>query len=227
MRHRPTTPKVSPLMSNLLNASAIAGRAVLQEVLASEAIASAANTERFRVNAKDVVAMASFVSASIADASSYYDKANEKTKPEQKHDFIISALGLDAETFAYKSSNAAIISRLKTIGDNAELALKVFEDGANSILYAAKKVAALKVEAKEAQAKAIADEYGGTVEAKKADTNPFTKAAGLLDTFIAYCVKYEIDASALMASAVEALAAATIEPEAEAVAPTASKRKTA
>tara|TARA_R110000868_G_C10799319_1_gene756939 strand:+ start:330 stop:974 length:645 start_codon:yes stop_codon:yes gene_type:complete len=214
-------------MSNLLNASALAGRDVLQAALASEAIASAANTERFRVNAKDVVAMALFVSASIADASSYYDKANEKTKPEQKHDFIISALGLDADTYAYKTPAAAIVSRLRTIGDNAELALQVFQDGANSILYAAKKVAAMKVAAAEAQAKAIADEYGGEVaETEKQDANPITKAAGLLATFVAYCVKHEIDASAMMQEAIEATAA-TIEPEAEAVAPTVRKRKSA
>ena len=213
-------------MSNLLNASALAGRDVLQAALASEAIASAANTERFRVNAKDVVAMALFVSASIADASSYYDKANTKTKPEQKHDFIISALGLDAETFAYKTPAAAIVSRLRTIGDNAELALQVFQDGANSILYAAKKVAALKAAAAEAQAKAIADEYGGEVaETEKQDANPSVKATGLLATFIAYCVKHELDATVMMLEAIEATA--TIEPEAEAVATTARKRKSA
>jgi hypothetical protein len=222
--------------------SVLAGGAAIAAIM--QAQNTAANTEASTIAAKQaaILSAAAFVAKHWKNANVWY-MAGNGSKPEQRFNFMVRSLALPADAFEYGGAGSVMLSRLNTIGSNPNETKAILKDGkATAIGSLAKRVAAQAAAAKRAGNAPIetiepletASNPDGSSDAALPSTakgaKPKVQALHALETFLAICNKHGLDASAFMIEAMQAMQAmenATIEPEAEAVAPTASKRKTA
>jgi hypothetical protein len=240
MRYRLTTPKVSTIMtiSNrvTVSKSVLAGGAAIAAIVQAQTVAeNAANaaivTETDTIAAKQasIIAAATFVAKHWKNETVWFLKGNG-TKPEQRFTFFVRSLALPEADFEYGGVGSDMLSRLNTIGSNPVETKAILKDGkAVSVGSLAKRVAAAAKASKapiETNAPLeTASNPDGSGDAALPSTatpaSPDAKAGHALDTFLAICRKHNLDAVALMTSAIQALEAATIEPDAEAIAATA------
>lgn len=226
-----------------ISQSVLAGGAAIAAIM--QAQNTAANTEASTIAAKQaaILSAAAFVAKHWKNAEVWF-MAGNGTKPEQRFNFMVRSLVLPADAFEYGGAGSDMLSRLNTIGSNPAETKAILKDGkATAIGSLAKRVAEKAAASAKRADKApietieplvIASNPDGSDDANKPSTakgaKPKAQALHALETFLAICNKHGLDASAFMIEAMQAMQAmenATIEPEAEAVAPTASKRKTA
>lgn len=220
-----------------ISKSVLAGGAAIAAIV--QAHNTAANTEASTIAAKQtaILSAATFVAKHWKNNDVWF-MAGNGTKPEQRFNFMVRSLALPADAFEYGGVGSDMLSRLNTIGSNPNETKEILKAGkATAIGSLAKRVAAQVAAAKRASKASqtetnepleTASNPDGSSDAALPSTAPTAppappqiQAGHALQTFLAICKKHDLDASSLMASAIQALAAETIEPDAEAVAATA------
>jgi len=213
--------------------SVLAGGAAIAQIMQAQNTAASSEAGTIAAKQAAILSAAAFVAKHWKNADVWF-MAGNGTKPEQRFNFMVRSLALPADAFEYGGAGSDMLSRLNTIGSNPNETKAILKDGkATAIGSLAKRVAAQAAAAKRAgkapietnQPLETASNPDGSSDAALPSTaapaSPDAKAGKALETFLAICKKHDLDAAALMTSAIQALEAATIEPDAEAIAATA------